>query len=415
MAITWRSEQRNVRDLKPNPNNPRVITGKKYEDLKKSIGKFGLAEPIVIQPDGTVIGGHARIKVLEEQGIETVDCYVPDRELTEEEYKELLVRLNKNVAGDWDFESLANQFDMNELMEWGFEQKELDRFFVEPEDKDDDTPDVAETDIKPGDIFQLGQHRLMCGDSTNPDDVGKLMKGEVAGMIFTDPPYNVNYSGQGKETSNTIENDNMTEQAFREFLTKAFENMKTVTAPSAALYCCYASLISKEFWDTITAAGWEVRNQIVWVKPVASMGWGDYRWKHEPMLYAHKYNESTQFFGDRTQYTVWERELSDDELLKWIKGQIKREEDGNSTVWRFKRESNYKHPTQKPVDLVVKAILNSSVRGSIVLDLFAGSGSTMIACEKTERVFYGMELDPKYVQVIVDRYKLFTGLEPKKL
>ena len=155
-------------------------------------------------------------------------------------------------------------------------------------------------------------------------------------------------------------------------------------------------------------ANFEVRNQIIWVKLNANMGWGDYRWKHEPILYCHQKGESIDFFGDRKQYTTWEEERSDEYLLKMIKKEIKKQENGNSTVWRFSREFNYKHPTQKPVQMIMKALFNSSRHNDIVADLFLGSGSTLIACEKTNRVCFGCEIDPKYIDVIVERYCDYT-------
>ena len=207
----------------------------------------------------------------------------------------------------------------------------------------------------------------------------------------------------------------MDESSFRAFLNAAFESYGKAMKFEAVMYCCYASKTHREFEDAINAAGFEVRNQIIWVKLVASMGWGDYRWKHEPMLYCHRKGSKTEFYGDRKQYTAWEEEKSDDELLKMVKSMITRDEDGGSTVWRFNRESNYKHPTQKPVALIEKAIINSSKRCDLVLDLFSGSGSTLIACEKLNRIFHGMELDPKYIDVIVARWEEFTGMKAQKL
>jgi DNA modification methylase len=255
----------------------------------------------------------------------------------------------------------------------------------------------------------------MCGDSTKKEDVEKLMDGKKADMVFTDPPYNVNYSGRGKETSNKIENDNMTEKAFRDFLEAVFQNYRTILKETGGIYVCYASRTHREFEDSLNKANFEVRNQIIWVKLVASMGWGDYRWKHEPILYCHKKGGSLDFYGDRRQYTQWDEQRDDKWLLQMIKKEIKKQENGNSTVWRFGREFNYKHPTQKPVQMVTKAFVNSSKVGDIVTDLFLGSGSTLIATEKTNRICYGMELDPKYIDVIIQRWEDYTGNKAKKL
>ena len=227
-------------------------------------------------------------------------------------------------------------------------------------------------------------------------------------MVFTDPPYNVNYSGQGKDTSTTIQNDNLTEEAFRKLLEGAFENYRATIKSTAGVYVCYASRTHREFEDALNHENFEVRNQIIWVKILASMGWGDYRWKHEPILYCHLKGNSVDFYGDRRQYTEWKEEKNDRQLLKIIKGMIEKQEQGNSTVWRFNREFNYKHPTQKPVQMIMKAVFNSSKENDIISDFFLGSGSTLIAAEKTGRICYGMEIDPKYVDVIIKRWESFT-------
>ncbi len=207
----------------------------------------------------------------------------------------------------------------------------------------------------------------------------------------------------------------MDEAAFREMLNKWFANYSRVLKESGALYCCYASRTHREFEDALNANGFEVRNQIIWVKKVASMGWGDYRWKHEPILYCHKKGSSLDFYGDRKQYTEWTEELSDEELLKMVKANITKEEEGASTVWRLHREMKYDHPTQKPVKLVSIAIRNSSKRGDVVLDLFGGSGSTLVAAEELSRTAWIMELDPKYVDVIIKRWEKLSGEKAKKV
>ena len=210
-------------------------------------------------------------------------------------------------------------------------------------------------------------------------------------------------------------NDHMEENSFREMLGLWFYNYKTHLKEDGALYCCYASRTHREFEDALNKNNFEVRNQIIWVKKVASMGWGDYRWKHEPMLYCHQKGAPLNFYGDRKQYTEWSEELSDEELLKKIKAMVKKEEEGDSTVWRLHREQKYDHPTQKPIKLVSIAIRNSSKRDDIVLDLFGGSGSTLIASDGLNRKCYTMELDPKYVDVIIKRWEKLTGLKAKKI
>ena len=249
----------------------------------------------------------------------------------------------------------------------------------------------------------------MCGNAAKANDVDKLMNGNQADMVFTDPPYNVNYSGRGKETSNTIQNDNMSEEDFRETLSQWFCGYKSIIKKTGALYVCYSSSHHREFEDALNINGFIVRSQIIWVKTQASMGWGDYRWKHEPILYCKQGKNSLDFYGDRSQYTVWNDEPTDEQILKSAKKLIEKDESGQSTVWRMSRDSNYKHPTQKPVELVSNGIRNNSMRGQIVADFFGGGGTTLIASEKLSRKCYMMEIDPKYIDVIIKRWEVLTG------
>jgi len=415
--IKWLSDFRFVRDLIPADYNPRKIDESSLENLKTSLKKFDVADPVIINTNNRIIGGHQRIKAMIAMGKqnEVIDVRVPSRELTLEEEKELNLRLNKNT-GEFDFD-LLSVFGENMLKDVGFNSAELDRIFKGKTNEDDAAPDLPkEPKAKRGDIYQLGQHRIMCGDSTLSADVDILMKiTNKADLIFTDPPYNINYSGRGEETSNTIENDNMTSEAFTTFLNAIFKNYATLINPDAPMYVCYAFRTHIEFENAVKQANFEIKNQIIWVKLVATMGWGDYRWKHEPMLYCKPKGAKSEFFGDRKQYIVWEQEKSDEELLAMFKKMIAKDESGESTVWKFNRDSQYKHPTQKPIDLISKAIINSSKRGDLVVDLFLGSGSTLIACEKTNRICYGMELDPRYIDVIIERWEEWSGGKAIKL
>lgn len=230
-------------------------------------------------------------------------------------------------------------------------------------------------------------------------------------MVWTDPPYNVNYSGRGKKTSNTIIGDHEEREAFIAFLSDVFANYRMALKAAGALYTCYASRTHREFEDALNSAGFAVRNQIIWVKTVASMGWGHYRWKHEPILYCGIEGEKTNFYGDRKNYTEWREAPTDQDLFEAFKELVEVEERGGSTVWRFSREHDYEHPTQKPVRLVNKALKNSSKREELVLDLFAGSGSTLSACEQSGRICYTMELDPKYADVVRKRYANLVGAD----
>jgi DNA modification methylase len=361
--------------------------------LKESIKRFGIVDPLVVNSaenrKNIVIGGHFRLVILKELGYKKVPVvYVNIPDIKKE--KELNLRLNKN-HGEWDMELLAN-FDEELLKEVGFESEELDKIFdlkIEDSEKEDYVPEVKKTNIKYGDIFQLGQHRLMCGDATKKEDVEKLMNGEKADMVFTDPPYGVEYSSRG----DTLRGDTLRGDTLKELpmlLEKSFKNLFDFSSANASVYIWHAD--QKENIDIIfkqkfTEAGFFCGGKIVWVKNVASMGWNDYRYQYEPCLYGWKGKH--KFYGGRD----------------------------NTNVWRVDRDAviNYKHPTQKPVALAEIAIKNSSKRGDIVLDLFGGSGSTLIACEKLNRRCYMMEIEPIYCQVIIDRWEKFTNKKAQKI
>ena len=417
--MKWATEKRKIADLKEYELNPRKISPAMFDKLKKSISELGYAELVTIDTDNTIVAGHQRVRAMIAMGKqnEEIEVRVPERKLTPQEFKQYLLISNK-VTGEFDEDMLA-EFDKELLADVGWESKEIDKIFSDDgEDGIDGDKEAAKIDqptAKLGDVYELGRHRLMCGDSSKVDDVEKLMGGGQADMVFTDPPYNVNYSGRGKITSNTIQNDNMDEQSFRKMLGEWFASYKRSMKPEAPMYCCYASRTHREFEDALNDNGFEVRNQIIWVKKVASMGWGDYRWKHEPILYCHQVGAKMPFYGDRKQYTEWTEEMTDEELLKHVKAMVTKEEEGDSTVWRLHREMKYDHPTQKPIKLVSIAIRNSSKRGDIVLDLFGGSGSTLIAAEQLNRNAYIMELDPKYVDVIIMRFEKLTGQKAVKL
>lgn len=258
---------------------------------------------------------------------------------------------------------------------------------------------------KRGEIYELGNHRLMCGDSTDLVDVKDLMNGVKGDMVFTDPPYNVAYVGKSKEEM-TIMNDKMEREAFRDFLTTAFAVHRKVMSDDAAYYICYASRKHREFEDALNAAGIFVREQIIWAKNNAAFGWADYRWKHEPIMYASVDGRKTYFAGGRTSTTVWDESWDADRLISEMKRYS--EQDPGTTIWRIDRNKKHEHPTQKPVELVEIAIKNSSKRGQAVVDLFGGSGTTLIAAEKLSRRCFIMELDPVYCDIIRARYERYT-------
>jgi len=264
----------------------------------------------------------------------------------------------------------------------------MTQFHVPEEIIEDEVPEPPEEPItKPGDLWILGRHRLLCGDSTDQTVVAKLMENQLADMIFTDPPYNVNYTGKTKDAL-TIKNDSMKDDNFRHFLTLAFLNMAQASKAGAPIYVCHADSEGLSFRTAFKEAGWDLKQCIIWVKQHFVMGRQDYQWQHEPILYGWKPGAAHKFYGDRKQTTVW---------------QIDRP------------MANREHPTMKPIALCAQAIKNSSKSGDIVLDLFGGSGSTLIACEQLNRTCYMMEIDPKYCDVIVKRWENLTGQKAERV
>lgn len=377
--ITWQIEKRKIEDLKGYDKNPRKFTKKGLKDLKASLENLGDANIITINADNTVLGGHARLTVMKQLGYTEVDVKVPNRQLDEQEVKEIVIRLNANTAGEWDLDKLQADFDLNDLTEWGLDVEfpELD----EQEVKEIEVPEEVETRCKPGDIWKLGNHRLMCGNSTILADVEKLMNGQKADLLLTDPPYNVNYEGKTKDKLK-IENDKMEDGNFREFLKDAFAAADAVMKSGAVFYIWHADSEGYNFRGACKDVGWQVRQCLIWNKNTMVMGRQDYHWKHEPCLYGWKDGASHLWASDRKQTTVID----------------------------FNKPSrNGEHPTMKPVGLFDYQIKNNTKGGDIVLDLFGGSGTTIIACEQNKRIGYSMELDPKYCDVIIQRWENLTG------
>jgi DNA modification methylase len=389
--------------INPAPYNPRIDLqpgDHEYEKLKRSIEEFGYVEPLVWnERTGNLVGGHQRYKILvNEQGATEVEVSVVDLDETRE--KALNLALNK-IDGDWDLPKLRDL--MSELKECdfdlsltGFDSADLDELFqevpfsfepeyIEVEEDDFDVEDelamIEEPVTKPGDLWSLGRHRLLCGDSANLAEVERLMGGHRADLVFTDPPYNVDYTGKTKDALK-IENDKMDDGRFKEFLLDVYRNLFHVSKEGAAIYVCHADSEGINFRSAMVEAGWLLKQCLIWVKNTFVLGRQDYHWRHEPILYGWKPGAAHNWYADRKQDTVWEVD---------------------------KPVRNADHPTMKPIALVSKALQNSSKRGDLVLDLFGGSGSTLIAAEKTGRTAYLMELDPKYCDVIVKRWEQLTG------
>ena len=372
-----RIEKRNIEDLKGFSKNPRKFTKKGLKDLKESLQRCGDANIITINADNTVLGGHARLQIMQELKYKEVDVKVPDRLLNEDECKEIVIRLNANTAGEWDLEKLALDFDCDLLSDWGLDIK-LPSIAAEVEEIE--IPKDVETRCKVNDLWQLGTHFLFCGDTTKKNDLSILMQDKKADLLLTDPPYNVNYEGATKDKL-TIQNDNMSEENFIQFLTDSFSNIKEFLKPGASFYIWHADSQGYEFRKTVKENLGKVRQCLIWNKNQIVMGRQDYQWKHEPCLYGWADGASHYFTKDRSLATVIDCE---------------------------KPKRNDMHPTMKPIKLMAQLVENSTKPGAIVLDTFGGSGSTLIACEQLNRSCYCMELDPKYCDVILQRWEDMT-------
>lgn len=412
-----------ITKLKPAEYNPRKDLkpeDEEYQKIKRSIIEFGYVAPVIVNSDMTVIGGHQRLKVLKELGYNEVECVVVD--LNKNKEKALNIALNK-ISGDWDNSKLEEL--LAELKETdidlditGFSFDEVDNILKDiTGSKEDDfdiqqaLDEIDEPITKTGDIWILGKHRLMCGDSTNKEAVERLMNNREADMVLTDPPYNVNVeNSQGMK----IQNDNMDNKAFGEFLTKAFKNLSEILKAGGAFYIWFASREHINFEKALNENGLKVRQEIIWNKNMFILGNQDYQWKHEPCLYGWKDGAAHYFIDDRTQATVIEdkhqdfRKLKKEELVKMLE-EIYADKISTTIIEENKPTINDLHPTMKPIKLLSRLIKNSSRIDECVVDLFGGSGSTLIACEQLSRPCYMMELDPKYCDVIVKRWETLTG------
>ena len=379
-----------LKELKPAAYNPRKKLkkgDKEYEKIKQSLLKFGYVDPIIVNEDLTVIGGHQRLTVLKDLDYETAKCVIV--KLSKEDEKALNIALNK-ITGQWDDALLADllldlqESDFN-LDLTGFEPPEIDNILSNVHDKElsEDEFDVEEELKKPtlsrhGDIWQLGKHRVICGDSTKAETYKQLLDDRKANLVVTDPPYNVDV----EETAGKILNDNMSDGDFYQFLRSMFTQVENHMETDASIYVFHADTEGLNFRKAFKDAGFYLSGCCIWKKNSLVLGRSPYQWQHEPCLYGWKKKGKHQWFSDRKQTTIWEYD---------------------------RPKSSKDHPTMKPIQLMAYPIQNSSMRGTIVLDPFLGSGSTLIAADQTGRVCYGIELDEKFVDVIVKRYIEVTG------
>ena len=379
-------EKKNTADLLPADYNPRKDLkpgDAEYEKLKRSIEQFGYVEPVIWnKTTGRVVGGHQRLKVLMDMGITEVECVVV--EMDESQEKALNIALN-NISGDWDKDKLAlliadlqgADFDVSLT---GFEPAEIDDLFkdtlkdgIKDDEFDVDTELQKPTFSKAGDVWSLGRHRLVCGDSTKAETYDLLMGGVKANLVITDPPYNVNYEG----SAGKIKNDNMADEAFYNFLLDAYTQMHSAMADDASIYVFHADTEGLNFRRAFADAGFYLSGCCIWKKQSLVLGRSPYQWQHEPCLYGWKKNGKHQWYTGRKETTIWEFD---------------------------KPKKNGDHPTMKPIPLLAYPIMNSTMSNAVVLDPFGGSGSTLITCEQTDRICYTIELDEKFCDVIVKRY-----------
>ena len=371
-----------IGSLKPYPKNAKQHDAKQIANVANSIKRFGWQQPLVIDDAGVVVIGHCRLLAAKKLGLKTVPVTVASG-LTEDEIRELRIADNKTNESPWDFELLQEDLEGLEFegFDFDFEFPGEEEEPAEVAEDNWDKPLPEEPRSKLGDIWQLGRHRLMCGDSTDAECVDRLMGGEKADLLVTDPPYNVDYQG-GTVDKLKIQNDKQEDGAFLAFLTEAFTAADNAMKPGAAFYIWHADSEGYNFRAACKKAGWTVRQCLIWNKDSLVMGRQDYQWKHEPCLYGWKDGAAHTWNSDRKQTTVIDFE-------------------------RPKR--NDIHPTMKPIGLFDYLIRNSSTKDMLVLDTFAGSGTCIMACEQDGRRCFSMELDPRYVDAIIDRWETFTG------
>ena len=403
-----------IGDITPYEKNAKIHTPEQVEQIKKSILEFGNNDPIAIDKDGVIIEGHGRLMALKELGYTEVEC-IRLGHLTEEQRKAYTLVHNKlTMNTGFDLEILAEELASIEginMADYDFDLDLGDDSIADVEE-DDYEPEVpTEPKARRGQVYQLGNHRLMCGDSTSIDDVKKLMGDEEADLLLTDPPYNINY---GANIGRTIENDNMDDESFYNFLCAFYESAQAVMRPGASFYIWHADNQSLNFRKALKDSGFELRQTLIWNKNTFTLGRQDYQWRHEPCLYGWKSGAAHYFTSSRTEATVYDddqdvpdfKKMKKDELVQLLERIY---ELPGTVIDENKPSKAELHPTMKPIKLMAYQITNSTKKGGKVLDLFGGSGSTLIAAEETKRHCYMMEYDPRYVDVIIDRWEQQTG------
>jgi len=387
-----RIERWPIERLIPYARNARTHSDAQVAQIAASIAEFGFNNPVLVDSAAGIIAGHGRLLAARKLLLTEVPVIVLDH-LNDAQKRAYILADNRlaELAG-WDDEMLRIELEALRDVEFnyqltGFDEKELARLLAAQTaiagltDEDDAPALPAEAVVRTGDVWLLGSHRLLVGDATQVTDVQRLTAGEPADLVFTDPPYGVAYEGYTDDRL-TIKGDRMKPEEFRAFLAATFAAYRGAVKAGASLYVCHASSWQREFQDAIEAAGFAVRCQIIWAKNTFAWGFGRYKFQHEPIFYCYPAGATDVWYGDKTQSTLWQEK---------------------------KPAANRLHPTMKPVELIERALLNSSKAGDVVLDLFGGSGSTLIACERRGRKALLMEIDPKYAEVIVKRWQAYTG------
>jgi len=385
--IVWKLESRKLSELQPHPQNPRQFTEKGMKDLESSIDSIGFAQPININQNSVILSGHARVLKLQEMGYEEVDVYVPDRVLTPKQEEEILVRMNANTAGEFDYDKLANEFELEDLKEWGLDSlPDIEELALEDTVGDDEVPDepIKAITVK-GDLYELGKHRLLCGDSTMIDEVENLMKEDKAQTFFTDPPYGDNVGGLSPKTgADKVKGKGLIK---RDSFIKGDDKIDWL----------------QDVFNLVSTFLEEVNTKMVFFK------WDKYE----------QIKSMASAFGEPSACCVWDRvnkasaffrfQPQHEFCFHWGNQADKKEQSSLSNVWRVpkEQENNELHPTVKPLAIIAPVVEVTTDKNAIVLDLFGGSGSTLVACEKTKRVARLMELDEKFCDVIVKRYIQF--------
>jgi DNA modification methylase len=381
-----------IEKLIPYAPNPRTHSDAQVAQIAASIAAFGFNNPILVDTKRGILAGHGRLLAARKLQLAEVPVIVLDH-LTDAQKRAYIIADNQlALNAGWDETLLAaelaalQQEDVDVSL-IGFDDQELARLLAAQDaaeglTDEDAVPELAETPISvAGDLWILDNHKLLVGDATNQADVARLMAGDSADLVFTDPPYNVDYQGYTEEHLK-IKGDQMSEADFKTFLERAFRSYRSLVKSGASIYVCHSSSWQREFQNALEAAGFEVRCQIIWGKNTFAWGFGRYKFQHEPLFYCHVAGQKDSWYGDKSQSTLWQEK---------------------------KPAANRIHPTAKPVELVERALLNSSKAGEVVADLFGGSGSTLIACERRNRKARLMEIDPKYGDCIIRRYQEYSG------